>query len=631
LDFKISVIAIAGIFAVLLVSGPSPSFSQTGDSVQIPDWMKNNAKWWAEGNLSDGEFVDALEFLIKEKIIKSPEISVLDVVPSDILEEKTQVAIPSWIKNDAKAWPLGQITDSDFLEGIKFLIKEEIIRSPKIQIRDTSSPKVPTDTTPKTITDQVYQKTYEDTLMLLENKSTQSTGTGNQKPYACARLAMTTDDRIEAEMADLATDSDLDGITDDKEIEGYFGHVTDPNNRDTDGDGLSDFREFWWKTNPLLPDTNDDGIKDGPSVDGYDEDGTGVYPYAGELSLSVDRDRDGIPLMAEKFDILTDETLFSTDGDRYGDGEEFFKIYSGEGMARRVTADPHHPSVVDIEITPLPEVTLLMGQTLTIGDMKMTKDVDVDSYSEETADTHSFTATETFTESLKVSYDTSSGGKFEASAELKLEQSWQQKTSTTTSSKFEQTQSTIREAYRESKTAVGEGTNLKMDFLIDNVGYDISTTPLSEIWFNFYLGSDEISFLSKPLTVDATEGATFTNLFPNTQPMQLTMTDVKLNLPNFYRFIAGEGVRTQVSHFSFGEDQIYLENAKASTLQLILISEQGVTKKFVYLPTTMNLEELLLCEDIDYDRDPVSGKFTSINGMDVDIKEGSPPYKNLKM
>jgi len=31
--------------------------------------------------------------------------------------------------------------------------------------------------------------------------------------------------------------------------------------------------------------------------------------------------------------------------------------------------------------------------------------------------------------------------------------------------------------------------------------------------------------------------------------MQLTMTDVKLNLPNFYRFIAGEGVRTQVSHF----------------------------------------------------------------------------------
>ena len=65
--------------------------------------------------------------MIKEKVIQSPEISVLDQAPSDVLEEKTQVVVPSWIKFNAKSWSLGEITDSDFVEGIKYLIKEEII------------------------------------------------------------------------------------------------------------------------------------------------------------------------------------------------------------------------------------------------------------------------------------------------------------------------------------------------------------------------------------------------------------------------------------------------------------------------------------------------------------------------
>ena len=36
----------------------------------IPDWIKNNAGWWANGDIDDNSFVQGLQFLIKEGIMK---------------------------------------------------------------------------------------------------------------------------------------------------------------------------------------------------------------------------------------------------------------------------------------------------------------------------------------------------------------------------------------------------------------------------------------------------------------------------------------------------------------------------------------------------------------------------------
>jgi hypothetical protein len=36
----------------------------------IPDWIKNNARWWSEGNIDDEAFVDGIEFLVKIGIVK---------------------------------------------------------------------------------------------------------------------------------------------------------------------------------------------------------------------------------------------------------------------------------------------------------------------------------------------------------------------------------------------------------------------------------------------------------------------------------------------------------------------------------------------------------------------------------
>ena len=37
---------------------------------QIPSWIKNNAKWWAEGTIGDSDFVQGIQYLITQGIIK---------------------------------------------------------------------------------------------------------------------------------------------------------------------------------------------------------------------------------------------------------------------------------------------------------------------------------------------------------------------------------------------------------------------------------------------------------------------------------------------------------------------------------------------------------------------------------
>jgi len=36
---------------------------------KIPDWIKQNAKWWSEGKITDGEYLEAIRYLINQKII----------------------------------------------------------------------------------------------------------------------------------------------------------------------------------------------------------------------------------------------------------------------------------------------------------------------------------------------------------------------------------------------------------------------------------------------------------------------------------------------------------------------------------------------------------------------------------
>jgi len=87
---------------------------------KIPDWVKNNAGWWASDQISESEFLRAIEYLIEHEIMTIPE------TPKATTIDDSQ-EIPSWIKNNADWWAQGLITDDDFVKGIQYLVVKGII------------------------------------------------------------------------------------------------------------------------------------------------------------------------------------------------------------------------------------------------------------------------------------------------------------------------------------------------------------------------------------------------------------------------------------------------------------------------------------------------------------------------
>ena len=90
------------------------------NNISIPEWIRNNAKWWADGSIDDNSFVQGIQFLIKEKIMTIPQTAQGSGSATN--------QIPSWIKNNAKWWSDGQIDDKTFVQGLQFLIQNRILR-----------------------------------------------------------------------------------------------------------------------------------------------------------------------------------------------------------------------------------------------------------------------------------------------------------------------------------------------------------------------------------------------------------------------------------------------------------------------------------------------------------------------
>jgi peptidoglycan/xylan/chitin deacetylase (PgdA/CDA1 family) len=86
--------------------------------ILLPEWIKNNAGWWADGQIDDKTFVQGIEYLVKEKIIRVSEKS---------QTQTNTKSVPEWIKNNAGWWADGQIDDKTFVQGIEYLVKNRII------------------------------------------------------------------------------------------------------------------------------------------------------------------------------------------------------------------------------------------------------------------------------------------------------------------------------------------------------------------------------------------------------------------------------------------------------------------------------------------------------------------------
>lgn len=101
--------------------------------------------------------------------------------------------------------------------------------------------------------------------------------------------------------SDAATDTDNDGLTNLEE----FQYATDPNNNDSDNDGLLDGEEInTHLTNPLNNDSDGDGLSDGQEVNEY-----GTNP------LAVDSDSDGLTDYDEVITYQSNPLLADSDED----------------------------------------------------------------------------------------------------------------------------------------------------------------------------------------------------------------------------------------------------------------------------------------------------------------------------
>ena len=77
-------------------------------SNEIPSWIKNNAGWWADGTIDDESFIQGIQFLIKEGIMK---------VPQPRQSNTSSGAEP-------EAWYNQRLTDGWLIQATKAQIKE---------------------------------------------------------------------------------------------------------------------------------------------------------------------------------------------------------------------------------------------------------------------------------------------------------------------------------------------------------------------------------------------------------------------------------------------------------------------------------------------------------------------------
>ena len=102
------------LFETNMFQDDSASFEQPS-TVIFPEWFKKVAEWWHLNKISDSEFLNNLKYLTEKQIISLPgEIT---------FEHRLSDGIPYWFKEDAGKWYTGLISDSEFTASILKITK----------------------------------------------------------------------------------------------------------------------------------------------------------------------------------------------------------------------------------------------------------------------------------------------------------------------------------------------------------------------------------------------------------------------------------------------------------------------------------------------------------------------------
>jgi len=96
------------------------SFSISILKEMVPSWIKNNAKWWAQKQIGDSDFISGIQFMIQQKII------LVSGTPGE--SSQGDVPVPEWVRNNAGWWADDKISEEEFVKALEFLIQNGIIR-----------------------------------------------------------------------------------------------------------------------------------------------------------------------------------------------------------------------------------------------------------------------------------------------------------------------------------------------------------------------------------------------------------------------------------------------------------------------------------------------------------------------
>ena len=88
------------------------------DLPKIPIWIKQSGDWWSTDQIVDSEFLEGIKFLIEKQVIEIPLLE---------MSSESEWRIPTWSKTVVGWWYEDKITDDEFLSIIKNLVEREII------------------------------------------------------------------------------------------------------------------------------------------------------------------------------------------------------------------------------------------------------------------------------------------------------------------------------------------------------------------------------------------------------------------------------------------------------------------------------------------------------------------------
>jgi hypothetical protein len=123
----------------------------SAEEVILPSWIKTTAIWWGQDKISDQDFINALQYLVENKILIIPQSEIVEskcgpglvldeIMDKCIIQDKSesheiflesinehQKIVLSMIKTTTLWWGQDKISDQDFINALQYLVENKIL------------------------------------------------------------------------------------------------------------------------------------------------------------------------------------------------------------------------------------------------------------------------------------------------------------------------------------------------------------------------------------------------------------------------------------------------------------------------------------------------------------------------